>query len=92
MTSRERVVKALRFMIPMWAPMPNPFERMQHLRGSEQLFLDLWRPCRAENLGYARYPGRCPGLRDGAPSGLKRQKGWRPFGAKEAEGMAPLRG
>lgn len=30
-----------KFMVPMWAPMPNPFERMQHLRGSEQLFLDL---------------------------------------------------
>ncbi|MBM4164145.1 MAG: hypothetical protein FJ222_06870 [Lentisphaerae bacterium] len=30
-----------RFMIPMWDSMPNPFERMQHLRGSEQLYLDL---------------------------------------------------
>ncbi|MBU4200369.1 MAG: methyltransferase [Verrucomicrobia bacterium] len=29
------------FMISMWDSMPNPFERMQHLRGSEQLFLDL---------------------------------------------------
>lgn len=29
------------FMIPMWAPMPNPFERMQHLRGTEQLLMDL---------------------------------------------------
>ena len=71
MTSRERVVKALRFMIPMWAPMPNPFERMQHLRGSEQLFLDLWRPFGAENLGYARYPGRCPGLTNVSLSGLE---------------------
>jgi len=30
-----------RFMIAMWDCMPNPFERMQHLRGTEQLFLDL---------------------------------------------------
>ncbi|MEI6971808.1 MAG: uroporphyrinogen decarboxylase family protein [bacterium] len=30
-----------RFMIPMWDSMPNPFERMQHLRGSEQLLMDL---------------------------------------------------
>ncbi len=29
------------FMIPMWESMPNPFERMQHLRGAEQLYLDL---------------------------------------------------
>lgn len=31
-----------RFMIPMWGDLiANPFERMQHLRGSEQLYLDL---------------------------------------------------
>lgn len=30
-----------KFMISMWDSMPNPFERMQHLRGTEQLFLDL---------------------------------------------------
>ena len=31
-----------KFMISMWDDsMPHPFERMQHLRGSEQLFLDL---------------------------------------------------
>lgn len=30
-----------RFMMSMWESMPNPFERMQHLRGTEQLFLDL---------------------------------------------------
>jgi uroporphyrinogen decarboxylase len=29
------------FMIPMWEASANPFERMQHLRGTEQLFLDL---------------------------------------------------
>lgn len=28
-----------KFMIPMLDPMPNPFERMQHLRGTEQLLL-----------------------------------------------------
>jgi uroporphyrinogen decarboxylase len=33
-----------KFMIPMWAAAPNPFERLQHLRGSEQLFLDLGDP------------------------------------------------
>ena len=30
-----------KYMMAMWATMPNPFERMQHLRGTEQLFLDL---------------------------------------------------
>ena len=31
-----------KFMIPMWGDLiANPFERMQHLRGTEQLFLDL---------------------------------------------------
>lgn len=30
-----------RFMIAMWETMPNPFERLQHLRGPEQLYLDL---------------------------------------------------
>ena len=30
-----------KFMISKWASMPNPFERMQHLRGTEQLFMDL---------------------------------------------------
>ena len=30
-----------KFMIEMWTTMPNPFERMQHLRGTEQLLLDL---------------------------------------------------
>lgn len=30
-----------KFMISMWDSMPNPFERMQHLRGTEQLYLDL---------------------------------------------------
>ncbi len=30
-----------KFVISMWDSMPNPFERMQHLRGSEQLYLDL---------------------------------------------------
>ncbi len=29
------------FMISMWSSMPNPFERMQHLRGPEQLYMDL---------------------------------------------------
>jgi uroporphyrinogen decarboxylase len=29
------------FMMSMWDSMPHLFERMQHLRGSEQLFLDL---------------------------------------------------
>ena len=39
----------------------------------------VWRPFGAENLGYTRHPGRCPGLRDGAPSGLKRQRRTRDF-------------
>ncbi len=30
-----------KFMIEMWGTSANPFERMQHLRGTEQLFLDL---------------------------------------------------
>lgn len=30
-----------KFMISMWNSMPNPFERMQFLRGPEQLYLDL---------------------------------------------------
>jgi uroporphyrinogen decarboxylase len=30
-----------KFIIPMWDSMPNPFERMQHLRGPEQLYMDL---------------------------------------------------
>lgn len=30
-----------KFVIPMWDPMPNLFERMQHLRGTEQLLMDL---------------------------------------------------
>lgn len=30
-----------KFMISMWDSMPNPFERMQHLRGPEQLYMDL---------------------------------------------------
>lgn len=31
-----------KFMIPMWGELiANPFERMQHLRGTEQLYLDL---------------------------------------------------
>lgn len=31
-----------RFVAPMWEPaMPNIFERMQHLRGTENLFIDL---------------------------------------------------
>lgn len=30
-----------KFVIPMWETMPNPFERMQHLRGTEQLYMDL---------------------------------------------------
>ena len=31
-----------RFMIPMWGELiANPFERMQHLRGTEQLYVDL---------------------------------------------------
>jgi hypothetical protein len=31
-----------KFMIPMWADLiANPFERMQHLRGTEQLLMDL---------------------------------------------------
>jgi uroporphyrinogen decarboxylase len=29
------------FMISMWDSMPNPFERMQHLRGTQNLFMDL---------------------------------------------------
>ncbi|HTS19554.1 MAG TPA: uroporphyrinogen decarboxylase family protein [Verrucomicrobiae bacterium] len=33
-----------RFVIPMWETMPNPFERMQHLRGTEQLYMDLAYP------------------------------------------------
>lgn len=30
-----------KFMISMWDSMPNPFERMQHLRGTESLLMDL---------------------------------------------------
>lgn len=30
-----------KFIISMWDSMPNPFERMQHLRGPEQLYMDL---------------------------------------------------
>lgn len=30
-----------KFTISMWDSMPNPFERMQHLRGTEQLYMDL---------------------------------------------------
>lgn len=30
-----------KFMIALWESSANPFERMQHLRGSEQLYLDL---------------------------------------------------
>lgn len=30
-----------KFMIAKWETMPNPFERMQHLRGTEQLYMDL---------------------------------------------------
>ncbi|MAE59784.1 MAG: methyltransferase [Planctomycetaceae bacterium] len=30
-----------KFTIAMWSAMPNPFERMQHLRGPEQLYMDL---------------------------------------------------
>lgn len=31
-----------KFVIPLWEPyMPNLFERMQHLRGTENLFMDL---------------------------------------------------
>jgi uroporphyrinogen decarboxylase len=30
-----------KFMISMWESMPNLFERMQHLRGTEQLYMDL---------------------------------------------------
>jgi hypothetical protein len=30
-----------KFVIPMWESAANPFERMQHLRGTEQFFMDL---------------------------------------------------
>jgi uroporphyrinogen decarboxylase len=30
-----------KFIISMWDSMPNPFERMQHLRGTENLLMDL---------------------------------------------------
>jgi uroporphyrinogen-III decarboxylase len=46
MTSKERVIAALTFKdfdrVPQWEPsMPNIFERMQFIRGNENLYMDM---------------------------------------------------